>query len=68
VANPLYTLHRILISFAIALGALLLLYGLLRYQKTGETWALGMGLAGAAAGTTLGLYLRWFLGKRRGGS
>jgi len=63
-ASPLYTLHRLLISFAIALGVLLLVYGITRYVRAGDTTALGIGVFGAAASVALALYLRWFVRSR----
>ena len=62
--SPLYALHRLLISFAIALGALLLIYGIAQFVRLHDATALGMGIGGAVAAGALALYLRWFLRKR----
>jgi hypothetical protein len=61
----LYDAHRILISFAIGLGVVLLVYGVFQYRRAGDASALEMGLLGAIACAALALYLRWFLRKRR---
>ncbi|HJZ84313.1 MAG TPA: hypothetical protein VKN99_04040 [Polyangia bacterium] len=63
-ASPLYALHRVLISLAIALGVLVLVYGVLRFARTGDGWALAMGVGGVVAAGALALYLRWFLRKQ----
>jgi hypothetical protein len=62
--NQLYTLHRVLISVAIAFSLLLLIYGFLQYSRLGDVTSLGMGIAGAVIAVALAFYLRWFLRKR----
>jgi hypothetical protein len=56
--------HRILISAAIGLAVLLLIYGVSRYLSTRDTQALATGIGGAGVGIALSLYLRWFLRKQ----
>lgn len=57
--------HRILIIAAIALGAILLLYGVFQYSSQGDLIALLTGIAGSVMGVGLSFYLRWFLQKQR---
>ncbi|MHB1845569.1 MAG: hypothetical protein ACYCWW_12130 [Deltaproteobacteria bacterium] len=55
--------HRILVISAIALSAILVLWGAARYASRGEARALVTAIASGAAGIGLVVYLRWFLRK-----
>ena len=61
----LVSFHRILIGFAIALGAILLVYGIEQYARTHDRLALATGAGGALACALMLLYLRWFQRKQR---
>lgn len=60
----LATLHRILITAAIALGVLCVAYTLYRWLALADTRFLPTGILGAVASTGLVFYLRWFLSKQ----
>jgi hypothetical protein len=58
-AVRLIVAHKILISAAIALAAILLMRGLRLYAQTRSAFELGMGLAFGGVGLVLSLYLRY---------
>lgn len=60
----IFAAHKILVSSAIGLGGILLLYGVWQYAQRGDGGALATGIASAAIGGALGFYLRWFVRKR----
>ncbi len=60
----LYTAHKILISFAIVLGLVLLIYGVTQYRQTGSALALATGVVAVILDVGFVLYLRWFLKKQ----
>lgn len=62
----LYTVHKVLIGFAIAMGCVLAAVGTLMYSRSGQPTDLALGAFGLGGGVALALYLRWFLAKRRG--
>jgi hypothetical protein len=55
--------HRLLISMAIGLGAILLGHGIAAYRGHGDLPSLVTGLAAAGVAVVLSFYLRWFLRK-----
>ena len=61
----LYRAHRILMLFALGLGVALLAYGVARFVRAHDGWALVTGLGGAAGCVAVALYLRWFRRKIR---
>lgn len=61
----LYTFHKVLIGFAIAMGCVLAVVGVLLYVRTGQITDLALGGFGLGGGVALAWYLRWFLSKRR---
>jgi hypothetical protein len=64
-ASPLIKLHRLLITMAIGLGFLLLVYGVVQYLRAGDAASLATGIAGVLVCGGLIFYLRWFLQKQR---
>jgi hypothetical protein len=58
-AVRLLVAHKILISAALVLAALLLMRGIRLYAQTGSASELGMGLAFGGVGVVLSLYLRY---------
>jgi hypothetical protein len=61
--GPLFVLHTVLISAAIGLGVLLLVWGLVMHRSSGATNDLLLGVSGGVAALLGGLYLRWFRSK-----
>lgn len=54
----LLTAHKLLIGAGIALGVLLLPWGLRRWRTTGDVGALALGVAGGVVALALAVYLR----------
>jgi hypothetical protein len=54
----LITAHKILISSAVALGVLLVPYGVREYRATGAPSALALAIGGGVAAVVLAIYLR----------
>jgi hypothetical protein len=63
--TALYQLHRVLIGFAIAFGAIFAAYSALSWRASGSPLALALAILSLAAAVTLGAYLRWFLRARQ---
>jgi high-affinity Fe2+/Pb2+ permease len=61
----LKTAHKILISAAIVLGILLVLYSAFQYLSNGDASYVPMGAIGAVVSVVLTFYLRWFSTKNR---
>ena len=61
----LYNVHKVLIAFAIGMGCVLAVLGVVLYSRSGRATDLALGGFGLAGGGALAFYLRWFLAKRR---
>ena len=64
IAVQLVALHKVLIGFAIALGAVLMLVSVVLFRRSGDPAQLVPGAVGLAASVALAFYLRWFVAKR----